>query len=155
MNDRKDHCGNSDTLLGFDFGARKIGVAIGDLESGVASPLETLAAVSQMPDWQNISDLINTWQPSGLVVGVSRQADGSDNPVTSRMLRFCRQLDGRYGLPVYQVDEFLTTFEAKQLLFDDTGVDASTLWKVQDSVAAQLILQTWLNENRRRTGRHD
>ncbi|MGH8559694.1 MAG: Holliday junction resolvase RuvX [Methylococcales bacterium] len=153
-NDRGNYSGNSDALLGFDFGTRKIGVAIGDLESGIASPLKTLAAVRQMPDWQNISDLINTWQPRGLVVGVSRQTDGSDNPVTRRMLRFCRQLEGRYGLPVYQIDESLTTFEAKQLLFDDAGVDASTLWKVQDRVAAQLILQTWLNENRKRADGH-
>ncbi|MCI0666748.1 MAG: Holliday junction resolvase RuvX, partial [Methylococcaceae bacterium] len=101
-----------------------------------------------------LSDLIDTWKPCGLVVGVSRRADGSENRVTPRMLRFCRQLEGRFGLPVHQIDESLTTVEAKQLLFDETGVDATTLWRVQDRVAAQLILQTWLNENRKLAGGH-
>jgi putative holliday junction resolvase len=146
--DRCRRAPSSDALLGFDFGVRKIGVAIGHLETGIASPLTKLTAVRQRPDWQGISDLIDTWSPCGLVVGVSRQNDGSENPVTPRMLRFCRQLEGRYGLPVHQIDESLTTFEAKQLLFDETGVNAAKLWKVQDQVAAQLILQTWLNENR-------
>jgi putative Holliday junction resolvase len=145
---RNSYSRTSDALLGFDFGTRKIGVAVGHLETGIASPLKTLAAVRQKPDWQGLSDLIGIWEPVGLVVGVSRQADGSENPVTPQILRFCRQLEGRYGLPVHQVDESLTTFEAKQLLFDEAGVDATTLWKVQDQVAAQLILQTWLNENR-------
>ncbi|MGH8474904.1 MAG: Holliday junction resolvase RuvX [Methylococcales bacterium] len=137
-------------LLGFDFGTRKIGVAVADFESGIASPLRTLPAVSKSSAWKNISDLIQTWRPCGLVVGVSLQKDGSDYPVTPRILRFCRQLEGRYRLPVYQIDESLTTFEAKRMLFEDVRLNADTLWKVQDQVAAQLILQTWLNENRTR-----
>jgi putative Holliday junction resolvase len=77
---------------------------------------------------------------------VSRQADGSDNIITPRMLKFCRQLKGRYHLPVFQVDEALSTFEAKQMLYDDLHVNASKLWEVQDQLAAQLILQSWLNQ---------
>jgi putative Holliday junction resolvase len=61
------------------------------------------------------------------------------------MLKFCRQLEGRFRLPVYHQDEALTTFEAKQLLFDEIAVSAGKLWEVQDQLAAQLILQTWLN----------
>ncbi|MGH8551412.1 MAG: Holliday junction resolvase RuvX [Methylococcales bacterium] len=151
-NERRGDSRASDALLGFDFGTRKIGVAVGHMETGIANPLKTLVAIRQNPDWQGLSDLISTWEPCGLVVGVSRQVDGSQNPVTPRILRFCRQLEGRYGLPVHQVDESLTTFEAKQLLFDEAGVGATTLWKVQDRVAAQLILQTWLNENRKLAG---
>lgn len=152
--DRRTHSGHSDALLGFDFGTRKIGVAIGHIETAIANPLTTLVYVRQKPNWQALVELMRIWQPCGLVVGVSRQADGSDNPVTRPMLRFCRQLEGRTGLPVYPIDETLTTFEAKQLLFDEVGVDASTLWRVQDQVAAQLILQTWLNENRKPAGVH-
>jgi putative Holliday junction resolvase len=63
------------------------------------------------------------------------------------MLKFTRQLNGRYQLPVYQVDEGLTTFEAKQLLYDEVKVSANKLWEVQDQLAAQIILQTWLNSN--------
>lgn len=134
-----------DTYLGFDFGTKKIGVAVGQTTTATASPLHTLRAVNQQPNWQGISALIKEWQPAGFVVGISLQADGSDNPVTPRMLKFCRQLEGRFGLPVYPQDETLSTFEAKQLLFDEVSVTATKLWEVQDQLAAQLILQTWLN----------
>jgi len=136
-----------DTYLGFDFGTKKIGIAVGQTATVTASSLQTLRSVNQAPDWSGIGKLIQEWQPAGLVVGISRQHDGTDNPVTPRMLKFCRQLEGRYQLPVYQQDETLSTFEAKQLLFDDVSVSATKLWAVQDQLAAQLILQTWLNHH--------
>lgn len=139
---------HSDTYLGFDFGNKKIGIAIGQKSTAIASPLQTIRSINQRPDWVLISKLINEWHPVGLVVGISRQNDGTDNIITPRMLKFCRQLEGRYHLPTFQVDETLTTFEAKQLLFDDLKVSASKLWEVQDQLAAQLILQSWLNLNR-------
>lgn len=142
---------SGDTYLGFDFGTKKIGVAVGQTTTATTSPLQTLRAVNQQPNWQGIAELIRVWQPVGLVVGMSRQADGSDNPVTPRMLKFCRQLEGRFVLPVYPQDETLSTFEAKQLLFDEVCVSASKLWEVQDQLAAQLILQTWLNAPPSRT----
>ena len=135
------------TYLGFDFGNKKIGVAVGHLLTGIANPLITLRSPKQNPDWDNISKLIKEWQPAGLVVGISKQMDGSDNLITPRMLKFCRQLNGRYQLPVFQQDETLSTFEAKQMLFDEVNVNATKLWAVQDQLAAQLILQTWLNDN--------
>ena len=136
---------SGDTFLGFDFGSKKIGIAVGQLTTRTASPLQTLRSINQIPDWGKISALINEWHPAGLVVGISRQADGTDNTITPRMLKFSRQLEGRYQIPVYQVDESLTTFEAKQLLFDELNIRADKLWDVQDQLAAQLILQTWLN----------
>ena len=137
----------STTYLGFDFGNKKIGVAVGQANTATASPLQTIRAVKKQPDWHSIEKLINEWQPIGLVVGISRQQDGTDNPVTAQMLKFCQQLEGRYQLPVYQQGETLSTFEAKQLLFDEVNVNATKLWAVQDQLAAQLILQTWLNEH--------
>nr|WP_020158334.1 Holliday junction resolvase RuvX [Methylobacter marinus] len=142
---------STDTYLGFDFGNKKIGVAVGQTTTGTASPLQTIRSINQAPNWDIIGKLIQQWRPAGLVVGVSRQADGSDNPVTPRMLKFCRQLEGRYQLPVYQQDESLSTFEAKQMLFDEVGVNAAKLWEVQDQLAAQLILQTWLNDHTNKT----
>ncbi len=136
---------SSDTFLGFDYGSTKIGVAVGQLETGTASPLETVRAVRQKTNWQVISRLVETWRPGGLVVGVSYQTDGGENPVTPHIMRFCRQLEGRYALPVFQVDERLSTYEAKQLLFDELNLPAEKLWAVQDQLAAQLILQSWLN----------
>lgn len=134
------------TILGFDFGYKKIGVAVGETLTVTASPLQTIRSINQSPDWQIISKLIKEWRPSGLVVGISRQADGSDNPVTPRIIKFCNQLEGRYQIPVYKQDETLSTFEAKQMLFDDVSVNATKLWEVQDQLAAQLILQSWLND---------
>jgi putative Holliday junction resolvase len=137
---------SADTYLGFDFGYKKIGVAVGQTVTGSASPLQTIRSINQSPDWQIISKLIQEWRPIGLVVGISRQADGSDNPVTPRIIKFCNQLKGRYQLPVYKQDETLSTFEAKQMLFDEVSVNAGKLWEVQDQLAAQLILQSWLND---------
>jgi putative holliday junction resolvase len=138
-----------DTFLGFDFGTKKIGVAVGQLTTATANSLQTLRSPNEAPNWQAIEGLVKEWQPAGFVVGISRQHDGTDNPVTPRMLKFCGQLNGRFNLPVHQQDEMLSTFEAKQLLFDDVHVNATKLWAVQDELAAQLILQTWLNGQER------
>lgn len=135
-----------DTYLGFDFGTKKIGVAVGQLTTATANSLQTIRSPNQTPNWQAIEQLVKEWQPAGFVVGISRQLDGTDNFVTPRMLKFCRQLNGRFNLPVHQQDETLTTFEAKQMLFDDVHVNATKLWSVQDELAAQLILQSWLNQ---------
>lgn len=137
---------SNDTFLGFDFGTKKIGVAIGQLTTKTANSLQTLRSANQTPNWQAIEQLVKEWQPAGFVVGISRQHDGTDNPVTPRMIKFCRQLNGRFNLPVHQQDEMLSTFEAKQMLFDDVHVNATKLWAVQDELAAQLILQSWLNQ---------
>lgn len=136
---------NSDAYLGFDFGNKKIGVAVGYADTGIASPLQTIRSLNQVPDWNRIGQLIAEWQPVGLVVGISRKNDGSDNIVTPRMQKFCRQLHGRYNLPVHQIDETLTTFAAKQMLYDDLQVSAAKLWEVQDQLAAQIILQSWFD----------
>lgn len=137
---------NSDTYLGFDFGVKKIGTAVGQLTTATASPLQTIRSVNQQPDWLKIEKLLAEWQPVGLVVGISRQQNGEDNVVTPKMQKFCRQLHGRYQLPVFEVDETLSTYEAKQLLFDELHLNATKLWAVQDQLAAQLILQSWLHQ---------
>lgn len=136
---------HTDTYLGFDFGNKKIGTAVGQTTTTTASPLQTIRSINQQPNWELISQLITEWNPAGLVVGISRQINGSDNLITPRMLKFCRQLEGRYNLPVYQMDEAFSTFEAKQILFDELQLSAEKLWDVQDQLAAQLILQSWLN----------
>jgi putative Holliday junction resolvase len=132
--------------LGFDFGTKKIGVAVGQSITGMASPLETISAVNQKPNWEAISRLVKEWRPTAFVVGICYQEDGSKNPVADKILKFCRQLEGRYNLSVHTMDEGLTTYESKQLLFDEMKVNATKLWKVQDQLAATLILQSWLNQ---------
>lgn len=137
----------SETYLGFDYGIKKIGVATGQSVLATTSPLQTIRAVKQATNWGMVSEIIETWRPVALIVGISTHADGSDNLVTQAMHRFCRQLDGRYRLPVYTVDETLTTFEAKSMLHNELGLNYKKLMQVQDQVAAQLILQTWFASN--------
>ncbi len=131
--------------LGFDYGVKKIGVAVGDTETNIANALTTVRAIKQKTGWDELTKLIETWKPTKMIVGISRQDDGTECEVTPRMIRFSRQLEGRYQCPVELFDEALTTFEAKQLLFDEVQVSADKLWEVQDQLAAQLILQSWLN----------
>ena len=129
------------TWLGFDFGTRRIGVAVGQTLTGTASPLVTLTAVRQRPDWGRIAGLIGTWRPEGLVVGLPLNMDGTEADVAPRARRFARQLEGRFRLPVRLVDERLTSVEAERVLAAGRRRDGDV-----DAQAAKLILETWLSE---------
>ncbi|RLA00191.1 MAG: Holliday junction resolvase RuvX, partial [Gammaproteobacteria bacterium] len=83
------------TLLGFDFGKQRIGVAVGQSITGTATALCTLNARNQQPDWDRISELINNWRPDALIVGLPLHADGSDSKITTAARKFARQLEGR------------------------------------------------------------
>jgi putative Holliday junction resolvase len=131
------------TLLAFDYGEKHIGVAVGQTLTGTASPLETVRVTSSSPDWNAISRIVKTWQPGALVVGLPLNMDGSEQGVTRRARRFGNQLLGRYRLPVHLVDERLTTREARDRLVS-TGRAGSD----DHPVAAQIILESWLNEHR-------
>ncbi|QXP84497.1 Holliday junction resolvase RuvX [Methylococcus sp. Mc7] len=133
------------TYLGFDFGERNIGVAVGQSVTGTAAPLRTLRAQPSAQLWAAISELIAQWRPAGLVVGLSHQQDGSENPITAPTLRFCRQLEGRYRLPVYTVDETLTTAESRTHFYQRRRRKSVEFEQVKDEMAAQLILQTWFS----------
>ena len=131
------------TLLGFDYGPAKIGVAVGQTLTGTASPLTTLRAIQQKPDWEAITGLIQEWQPEALVVGLPYNMDDTEAEVAERARRFSRQLEGRYHLPVHLVDERLTSIEAKNQL----GRKPKQIEEL-DALAAKLILETWLSEQR-------
>lgn len=128
------------TLLGFDYGTRKIGVAVGQTLTGTASPLETLQPVNRKPDWARIAHLIDEWQPEALVVGLPLDLDDSETDATASAQRFARQLEGRFHLTVYLADERFSSFEAR----DRLGHQAKH-WEEYDAVAAKLILETWLS----------
>ncbi|MEW8085388.1 MAG: Holliday junction resolvase RuvX [Candidatus Thiodiazotropha endolucinida] len=129
------------TLLGFDYGSRKIGVAVGQTVTGTATALETLHLVNNKPDWQRIASLIEEWRPQALVVGLPLDVDDSETDATQPALRFSRQLEGRFHIKVYLADERYSSFEAR----DRLGHNAKRL-EDYDAVAAKLILETWLNE---------
>ena len=131
----------SGTLIGFDFGPRKIGVAIGQTITATAAPLTTLRSRDDRPDWPRIEALIREWQPEAAVVGLPFNMDDTETAIAPLARRFARQIQGRFGLPVHLVDERLTTLAARQIL----GRKATSR-EVVDAMAAKLLLETWLSE---------
>jgi putative Holliday junction resolvase len=131
------------TLLGFDFGTRKIGVATGQTLTGTATPLTILHLVKNKPDWDGIQRLIAEWQPDALVVGLPIGPDEEDTPMTIAARKFARQLHGRFHLPVHMADERLTSREAWSRI---GGIAIHDVTRI-DSMAAKLILETWFSAN--------
>lgn len=138
----------SSILLGFDFGTKRIGVAIGQLVTKMARPLLTLHAKEGEPHWDKVTHLIKQWKPDAFVVGIPLNMDGTEQRLTHLARAFAQSLKIRYELPVYEVDERLTTVDAREQLFREGGYQALQDGQV-DSMAAQLILQTWLDGERR------
>lgn len=137
---------NIRTVLGFDFGEHRIGIAVGQTITGSATPLTTLAAVRQKPDWQQIEKLIAEWQPDLLIVGIPYYLDGSASEMTSKAERFCRQLEGRFHIPVKTVNETLTSFEAEQQLQKKMKISQHNKQEI-DKMSAAIIVQSWLEQN--------
>jgi len=121
------------TVLAFDFGLKRIGVAVGESELRTAHPLPGIAA----PGFDAIDKLVKEWRPDMLVVGLP-VAEDREHPMAKRVQRFARQLEGRFRLPVARVDERYTSVEAENLL---RGMKN----KAVDSVAAQLILEQYFH----------
>ncbi len=130
--------------LGFDFGLAWIGVAAGQDVTRTASPLKPLRARDGIPNWDDIDALVKEWKPVGFVVGIPYNMDGSDSDMGARANKFRKRLHGRYGLPAEGIDERLSSREARQQL-GSRGTSLSRARQAQvDSVAAQLILETYL-----------
>jgi putative Holliday junction resolvase len=109
-----------------------------------------VAGLKSGPDWGAIARLVDLWQPQGLVVGLPRNMDGTDNAMTALSLRFGRRLDGRYHLPVYWVDERLTTVAVREHV-RDTGARKTRRKAMLDTLAAVAILQAFFDEPQQRT----
>lgn len=133
------------TYLAFDYGEKYIGVAAGSRHSRLAEPVTTLRGSAKNPDWVRISRLIREWSPDALVVGLPLNMDGSDNPMTRAARAFGQRLKERYNLPVHMVDERLSTLVARDIL-NEAGVPMRRHKSRLDQVAAQTILQAFLNE---------
>lgn len=132
------------TILGFDYGQQRIGVAVGQTLISTARPLRILTSQQQCPDWQSISALIQEWQPNALVVGLPLHADGSEGEIARAARRFSQQLAGRYGLPVYTIEETLSSVDAEHRQREHCR--RKQRHARVDAVAAQIILETWLAE---------
>jgi putative Holliday junction resolvase len=134
------------TLIAFDFGMKRIGVAVGQTITKTARPLETLAAKNGVPDWSHVEKLIRKWQPQALIVGMPLNMDGTEQHITQEARAFANKLAEQFNLPIFEIDERLTTKDAREQLFEKGGFKALQGGQV-DQVAAQLILQNWFIEN--------
>lgn len=130
-------------ILGFDFGLRRIGVAVGQAITQSANPLSPLIADRGTPHWPAVAQLISTWNPQALLVGLPFQMDGREQAISFAARQFAHLLKEKFNLPVFLVDERLTTREAKRQLKESGTADISI-----DSYAAKLILEQWMAENR-------
>jgi putative Holliday junction resolvase len=129
---------NLATLLCFDFGSKRIGVAVGQTVTGTASPLLTINSLNNKPDWKRIEGVISDWRPDAIIVGMPLTMHGTTQVMTEAAERFARQIEGRFHIPVYHMDERLSTFEARERAGDNADLDA---------VAAQAILESWMHDN--------
>lgn len=135
----------SRTLLGFDFGMKNIGIAVGQELTHTANPLTAIKARDGIPDWEQIRKLLDEWKPQLLIVGLPLNMDGTEQEMTAAARRFGNRLNGRFNIPVEWQDERLTTYEALDQMGIRSKMDSRQRSDV-DQLSAQLILQSWLNQ---------
>lgn len=137
------------TLIGFDYGANRTGVAIANTITGLATPECVLYSKNGQPDWQGIQKLIELWRPKHLIVGMPRKLDGSDSSMKEAILTFKQQLEAKTKLPVSLADEQLTSLEAEQRLKNarQAGRKRKIRKEEIDQIAATIILENWMQEN--------
>jgi len=132
------------TVLAFDFGERRIGVAVGEHLIKSANPLITIDSESNEVRFTRITELIQEWQPILLVVGLPLSLDGAETEMTQLCKKFARRLNGRFNLPVALIDERYSSAHASQLL-NQTGIKGRAQKTMLDQVAAQTILQSYFD----------
>ena len=134
-----------ETLLAFDFGHRRIGVAVGQEVTASANPLGAASNGTSGPDWQRISRWIDDWHPDRLIVGMPLNADGTPSPLSEDTRDFIRQL-ARFGRPIESVDERYSSLEAREMLKQEraSGLRGRIGKESIDATAAMLIAERWL-----------
>ena len=138
------------TVLAFDFGEKRIGVAVGEWALAQAHPLTTIRSEANAERFSTIAELIREWRPTGLVVGLPVALDGTAHAMTARCTRFANQLRGRFDLPVDYAEERLTSVEAGERL-RESGHSAKSAKEHVDALAAQIILQCYFERLSERT----
>ena len=136
----------SETVLAFDFGEKRIGIAVGDLAVRIAHPLTTIDAEENAARFKKIGAVIAEWGPVRLIVGLPMHADGTEHEVSRLARRFAQRLEGRFGIPTSLVDERFTSRTAETRL-RESGTRAPTIGKSLDAAAAQEILQSYFESD--------
>jgi len=137
------------TVFGFDFGKKRIGIAVGQTITASARPLDTVRVQNGEPDWEAIGRLIQSWRPAQLIVGLPTQLDDSEHPLAAAVRHFAAELHRRYALEVHLVDERLSSHEAAHIAVAAGGRGEPRSQAAKESldrIAAQVILETWLAE---------
>jgi len=132
------------TLMGFDYGLKRIGVAVGQELTSTATALCTIRANDGKPDWNEITRLITQWQPDEVVVGLPLNMDGTGSELSRRAQRFGNQLHGRYNLRAHFMDERLSSLQAEE---EFKGKSRKIQAADIDKLAAKIILESWLNSD--------
>ncbi len=133
------------TVLSFDFGEQRIGVAVGEHVLANANPLTTIDNESNEIRFEAITKLVKEWQPKLLIVGLPLSLDGTETSVTQLCKKFARRLNGRFNIPVMLIDERYSSVEASDLL-KQAGVKGRAQKEMLDQVAAQTILQSYFDD---------
>ncbi|MGO2479621.1 MAG: Holliday junction resolvase RuvX [Pseudoalteromonas sp.] len=133
------------TVMGFDFGTKSIGIAIGQELTGSARSLTAIKANDGIPNWDNIKKHVDDWQPDLLVIGLPLNMDGTTQEVTFKAKKFANRLHNHTGLPIETQDERLTTADAKARLFEQGGYKNLGKGNV-DNMSAVIILESFFEQ---------
>ena len=128
-------------IVAFDFGTKKIGVAVGQTATYTSSPLQVILNKDDKVNWNEISALLNEWKPELIIVGKPLNMDGTDSEIMKQVERFYQKLKKIYDTNYEYIDERLTTFEARQIL-EDTNINNV------DANAAKILIDNWFEMNK-------
>ncbi|PCS22144.1 Holliday junction resolvase RuvX [Candidatus Enterovibrio escicola] len=135
---------NIQSVMGFDYGTKSIGVAIGQVITCTAHSLKALKAKDGIPSWDTIEAVLREWEPDLIVVGLPLDLQGQElTIITLRVRKFAHRLEGRFGINVELHDERFTTVSARSSLFESGGYRALRKSKI-DSQSAVIIVESWL-----------
>ncbi len=134
------------SVLGFDYGLKRIGIATGQTITGTASPLTTIQQQKDDSHWLEIQALIKQWKPDALLVGIPYMLDGSETEMGKHTTAFKQQLEEKFSLPAILVDETLSSFEAESMLKQNTKIGQHNKSEI-DKMAAAVIVQSWLDQH--------
>jgi putative Holliday junction resolvase len=134
------------SVLGFDYGAKRIGIAMGQTITRTATPVTTINAVHGSPDWAGIQKLIEQWNPDALIVGMPYFLDGKESEMTKTVQHFCDELEKRFGISVFKINEALSSYEAEETLKKKLKIGKHNKQEI-DKMAAAIIVQSWLDQH--------
>jgi putative Holliday junction resolvase len=143
---------NITSVLGFDYGKKRIGIATGQTITNTATPCKTLNQVEGNPDWPAIKAEIQQWKPQALIVGMPYHTDGSKSEMTTACKQFCYELEKRFKLPVIEINEALSSYQAEEILKEKLKIHKHNKHEI-DKMAAAIIVQSWLNQHMSTDGR--